>query len=96
MYLYRTLKALLTIPGANVSQTLVFIDGFFQEPVDVAKMLGVRAFNHEPASQKNGRISQHYKASLTKTFDVFPVSILCSIYTLYYKIILGNFMQYIL
>ena len=29
---------------------------------------------HEPKSQKNGRISQHYKASLTGTFDLYPVS----------------------
>ena len=73
MYLYRSLKTLLSTPGANASQTLVFIDGFYQEPVDVAAMFGVRAFKHEPASQKNGRISQHYRASLTKTFDTFPV-----------------------
>ena len=30
---------------------------------------------HEPKSQKNGRISQHYKASLTDSFDHHPVSL---------------------
>ena len=31
---------------------------------------------HEPKSRKNGRISQHYKASLTGTFDLYPVSVI--------------------
>ena len=68
------LKTLLSTPGSNASYTTVYIDGFFQEPADVAYLFGVRAIKHEPLSQKNGRIAQHYKASLTKTFESYPVS----------------------
>ncbi len=83
LYLYRTLKTLLTIPGANTSLTTVFVDGLFQEPVDVAKLLGVNVINHEP-SGKGGtrRISQNYKASLTKAFDIYPVCYLDTVHVL--------------
>ena len=69
------LRGLLSADGANASFVTVFVDGFFQEPVDVAALFGIRAIQHAPLSQKNGRISQHYKASLTQTFDLYPVSI---------------------
>ena len=36
--------------------------------------VGILCTQHEPKSQKNGRISQHYKASLTDTFDHYQVS----------------------
>lgn len=68
------IRGLLASHGANVSLVTVFVDGFFQEPVDVASLFGIRAIQHEPKSQKNGRISQHYKASLTQTFELYPVS----------------------
>ena len=44
-----------------------------QEPVAVATLYNVRAVQHEPSSQRNGRITQHYGASLTKIFDLYPV-----------------------
>lgn len=69
------LSILLNTPGSNVSLTNVYIDGYYQEPADVAILFAVRYFHHEPQSQKNGRISQHYKSSLTKTFDTHPVSV---------------------
>ena len=105
------LQGLLSAKGANASLVTVFIDGYFQEPKEVAALFGIRAvqvlcmycicvigskeyvtycleggreyglifishahLQHEPKSQKNGRISQHYKASLTDTFDLYPVS----------------------
>lgn len=71
-YLFRMLRKLLSIPGSNASMVTVFIDGFFQEPSDVASLFGVEGIQHEPLSQKNGRIAQHYKASLTTTFDKYP------------------------
>ena len=70
----RMIRGLLSAHGANSSLVTVFVDGFFQEPVDVAALFGIRAIQHAPQSQKNGRISQHYKASLTQTFDLYPVS----------------------
>ena len=74
-YLYRMLNTLLSTPGSNTSLTNVYIDGFYQEPADVAVLFDVRYVHHEPISQKNGRIAQHYKASLMKTFETHPVSI---------------------
>ena len=71
----RMLRGLLSAHGANSSLVTVFVDGFFQEPVDVAGLFGIRAVQHAPQSQKNGRISQHYKASLSQTFDLYPVSL---------------------
>ena len=43
LYLFRTLKRLLSVAGADPSMMMVFIDGFFQEPKDVAELLGIRA-----------------------------------------------------
>lgn len=74
LYLFRMLRGLLAAHGANSSLVTVFVDGFFQEPVEVAGLFAIRAVQHEPKSQKNGRISQHYKASLTDTFDLYPDS----------------------
>ena len=42
-YLFRMLRRLLSTPGANPDMIMVFIDGFFQEPMDVAELLGVKA-----------------------------------------------------
>ena len=69
------LRGLLSAHGANASLVTVFVDGFFQEPVDVAGLFGIRAIQHAPQSQKNGRISQHYKSSLSGTFNLYPVSV---------------------
>ena len=37
------LRGLLSVPGANVSLISVFVDGFFQEPVDVASLFNILA-----------------------------------------------------
>ena len=44
--------------------------------MEVAKLFGVRGIQHTPIGVKNARISQHYKASLTATFNLFPVRLL--------------------
>ena len=77
------LRGLLLAHGANASLVTVFVDGFFQEPVDVAALFGIRAIQHAPQSQKNGRISQHYKASLSQMFDLYPVSLVLNGLSLY-------------
>ncbi|XP_065904729.1 protein O-linked-mannose beta-1,2-N-acetylglucosaminyltransferase 1-like isoform X2 [Dysidea avara] len=71
-YLFKSLRILLSTAGANSSLVTVFIDGFYEEPVAVATLYNVRAVQHEPSSQRNGRITQHYGASLTKIFDLYP------------------------
>ncbi|XP_046405731.1 protein O-linked-mannose beta-1,2-N-acetylglucosaminyltransferase 1-like isoform X2 [Ischnura elegans] len=71
-YLYRMLRSLLSANGANPDMITVFIDGYFEEPLEVTKLFGLRGIQHTPIGAKNARISQHYKASLTATFNIFP------------------------
>ncbi|XP_049805744.1 protein O-linked-mannose beta-1,2-N-acetylglucosaminyltransferase 1-like isoform X1 [Schistocerca nitens] len=71
-YLYRMLRSLLSASGANPEMITVFIDGYFEEPLEVTKLFGLRGIQHTPIGVKNARISQHYKASLTATFNIFP------------------------
>ncbi|PSN55689.1 Protein O-linked-mannose beta-1 [Blattella germanica] len=71
-YLYRMLRSLLSAHGANPETMTVFVDGYFEEPLEVTKLFGLRGIRHAPIGSKNARISQHYKAALTATFNVFP------------------------
>nr|XP_006825422.1 PREDICTED: protein O-linked-mannose beta-1,2-N-acetylglucosaminyltransferase 1-like [Saccoglossus kowalevskii] len=71
-YLYRMLRSLLSAQGVNPSMITVFIDGYFEEPMEVVKLFGLRGIQHTPMGVKNARISQHYKASLTAIFNLYP------------------------
>ncbi|PNF19796.1 hypothetical protein B7P43_G14308, partial [Cryptotermes secundus] len=71
-YLYRMLRSLLSAHGANPEMITVFIDGYFEEPLEVTKLFGLQGIQHTPIGIKNARISQYYKASLTATFNIFP------------------------
>ena len=66
------LRTLLTANGANPDMITVFIDGFYDEPLAVAKLFGLRGVQHAPMGVRNARISQHYKSSLSSTFQIFP------------------------
>lgn len=41
----------------------------------MTRLFGLRGIQHTPIGIKNARICQHYKASLTSTFNLYPVSI---------------------
>ena len=69
------LRSLLSAHGVNPAMITVFIDGYFEGPLEVTKLFALRGIQHTPIGMKNARISQHYKASLTATFSLFPVSI---------------------
>lgn len=71
-YLYRMLRTLLSADGADPEMITVFIDGFYEEPLAVAKLFGLRGIQHTPLGTRNSRISQHYRASLTATFNIYP------------------------
>ena len=71
-YLYRMLRTLLSANGANPDMITVFIDGFYDEPLAVAELFGLRGVQHAPIGVRNARISQHYKSSLSSTFQIFP------------------------
>lgn len=73
-YLYRMLRTLLSTPGCNPSMITIFIDGYYEEPLEISKLFGLRGIQHTPIGNKNGRISQHYKSSLTATFNLYPDS----------------------
>uniref|UniRef100_A0A3B4BZD4 Protein O-linked-mannose beta-1,2-N-acetylglucosaminyltransferase n=1 Tax=Pygocentrus nattereri TaxID=42514 RepID=A0A3B4BZD4_PYGNA len=73
-YLYRMLRSLLSSHGVNPQMITVFIDGYYEEPMDVVELFGLKGVQHTPISIKNARVSQHYKASLTATFNLHPVS----------------------
>lgn len=66
------LRSLLSAQGASPEMITVFIDGYFEEPLEVTKLFGLRGIQHTPIGVNNARISQHYKASLTATFNIFP------------------------
>ena len=57
-YLYRMLRSVLAAQGADPSKLTVFIDGYFEEPLAVARLFGIRGIQHTPISSKNARISQ--------------------------------------
>nr|XP_006014034.2 PREDICTED: protein O-linked-mannose beta-1,2-N-acetylglucosaminyltransferase 1-like [Latimeria chalumnae] len=59
-YLYRTAEA------------CEFQNGGSQEPMDVVELFGLKGVQHTPISIKNARVSQHYKASLTASFNLHP------------------------
>ncbi|UXI18085.1 RING finger protein 165-like [Sarcoptes scabiei] len=71
-YLYRMLRTLLLTPGCNPQMITIFIDGYYEEPLEVSKLFGLRGIQHTPIAQGNSRITQHYKASLTATFNLYP------------------------
>uniref|UniRef100_A0A8C5IZJ1 Protein O-linked-mannose beta-1,2-N-acetylglucosaminyltransferase n=1 Tax=Junco hyemalis TaxID=40217 RepID=A0A8C5IZJ1_JUNHY len=71
--LRRMLRSLLSAQGVNPQMITVFIDGYYEEPMDVVELFGLSGIQHTPISIKNARVSQHYKASLTATFNLFPV-----------------------
>lgn len=73
-YLYRSLRSLLAAPGVNPDMITVFIDGYYEEPLAVTKLFGLRGIQHTPLGVRNARITQHYKASLTATFNIFPAA----------------------
>ncbi|XP_038056368.1 protein O-linked-mannose beta-1,2-N-acetylglucosaminyltransferase 1-like [Patiria miniata] len=71
-YLYRMLRSLLSAHGVNPKMINVFIDGYFEEPLEVTRLFDLKGIQHTPIGSKAGRISQHYKASLTATFSMYP------------------------
>ncbi|XP_057375549.1 protein O-linked-mannose beta-1,2-N-acetylglucosaminyltransferase 1-like [Daphnia carinata] len=73
-YLYRMLRSLLRAGGANKEMMTVFIDGYYEEPMQVVRLFGLKGIQHKPLGIKNARISQHYKASLSTLFKQHPDS----------------------
>lgn len=64
------LRSLLQASGVNKSNIVVSIDGFYDEPRQVAELYALRVLQHRPVGRRSGRISYHYKQSLGQTFDL--------------------------
>uniref|UniRef100_A0A6I8RNW5 Protein O-linked-mannose beta-1,2-N-acetylglucosaminyltransferase n=1 Tax=Xenopus tropicalis TaxID=8364 RepID=A0A6I8RNW5_XENTR len=58
-YLYRMLRSLLSAQGVSPQMITVFIDGYYEEPMDVVELYGLKGIQHTPISIKNARVSQH-------------------------------------
>ena len=71
-YLFRMLRKLLSVAGADPSMITVFVDGFYNETNAVADLFGLKVVVNDIQCAKNCRIQQHYKKSLSKTFNDFP------------------------
>ena len=73
-YLFRMLQSLLAARGADPDKVVVFIDGFYEETLAVARLFGLRGVQHAPVGTGNARISQHYRISLSSIFAMFPLA----------------------
>ena len=73
VYLFRMLKKLLQVPGINPEMITIFIDDYmYKEPAAVGRLLNLKVAQHSPECVEACRITQHYKKSLTETFNAFP------------------------
>lgn len=70
-YLYRMIRSVLSAQGADPSKITVFIDGYFEEPLAVARLFGIRGIQHTPVSSKNARISQVIKGGGLEVEECF-------------------------
>lgn len=71
-YLYRMLRKLLRAQGADPRMMTVYIDDLHAEATAVAKLFKIRVIHNKIGCSKNCRVQQHYKKSLTQTFDQYP------------------------
>lgn len=71
-YLFRMLRKLLSVAGADPNMITVFVDGFYNETKAVADLFGLKVVVNEIKCTQNCRIQQHYKKSLSRTFNDFP------------------------
>ena len=67
------------------SMVTVFIDGFFDEPASVTRLLGLKVEQHEGVSQKNSRICQVWLFIVfVACFRLCSVIVLSFPFTLYF------------
>uniref|UniRef100_A0A8C4ERH7 Protein O-linked-mannose beta-1,2-N-acetylglucosaminyltransferase n=1 Tax=Dicentrarchus labrax TaxID=13489 RepID=A0A8C4ERH7_DICLA len=69
-YLYRMLRSLLSAHGVNPQMITVFIDGYYEEPMDVVELFGLKGVQHTPISIKNARVSQEASFAIVLEEDL--------------------------
>ena len=71
--LYLLLRKLLNVPGISRNMITVYIDNEHNDEINsVCKLYNVAFVVHKPMCTENCRIAQHYKRTLTETFDKHP------------------------
>uniref|UniRef100_A0A8C2X284 Protein O-linked-mannose beta-1,2-N-acetylglucosaminyltransferase n=1 Tax=Cyclopterus lumpus TaxID=8103 RepID=A0A8C2X284_CYCLU len=78
-YLYRMLRSLLSAHGVNPQMITVFIDGYYEEPMDVVDLFGLKGVQHTPISIKNARVSQVNSSQLPIKTDVLMLRLSISL-----------------
>ena len=73
-YLFRMLYKLLNVPGADRKMMTVFIDGYHNETRAVAELFSMRVVINQIECKSYCRVQQHYRKSLSKVFDDFPLA----------------------
>ena len=75
-YLYRMLRSLLSAVGADPDMITVFVDGFYEEPLAVARLFGLRGVQVLPQPV----LTQGYPSALRLCFvdtDLDAAKLLC-------------------
>jgi len=73
-YLFRMLYKLVHVAGAERRMMTVFVDGFYNETRAVAEIFGLRVVFNQMQGENTWRLQQHYRISLSKVFDDFPLA----------------------
>eukprot|EP01137_Pigoraptor_chileana_P027764 Opistho-2@10714 len=68
-YLRRSIQSVLMAYGADERMVSVHVDGSFPEVTSLVRVMGLRVYESKPRGEKNGRICNHYRQSLTRMFD---------------------------
>lgn len=66
-YLLRMLRGLQKVEGLDPSTMTVFIDGFWDEPAAVTRLMGLKLQQHAGVSQRNARVTQVTRAYVAST-----------------------------
>lgn len=66
-YLLRMLRGLQKVEGLDPSTMTVFIDGFWDEPAAVTRLMGLKLQQHAGVSQRNARVAQVTRSYVAST-----------------------------
>ena len=67
-YLMRMLRGMQKVEGLDPSTVTVFIDGFWDEPAAVTRLMGLKLQQHAGVSQRNARVAQVTREYVASTF----------------------------
>ena len=70
-YLFKMLRKLLSVSGADRRMITVYIDGDYNETKAVAGLFGLNVVVNQIECTGNCRVQQHYRKSLSRAFDDF-------------------------